>query len=57
MSGIRCADYKFSVKKTGNGTPFIAFDPVHGNLAILGEGGLVFNLPFGTSVVCVAKKK
>lgn len=43
-------EYHFAVKEFNDGTPWIAFEPLQGNLAILKGGMLGFDLREGTTL-------
>ncbi len=49
MSDTFRASYVFTVKEFADGTPWIAFEPSGGNLNILKNGFLGFDLPKGTT--------
>jgi hypothetical protein len=44
------ADYKFTVKEYGDGTPWLMLEPMTGDLPVLGGGHLGLDLESGVTI-------
>ena len=50
MAKTERAQYIFAVKECSDGTPWIMLEPLNGNIEILNNGFLGFDLPEGTGI-------
>ena len=55
MGATKRQSYTFTVREYGDGTPYIACEPVGREWSVFGKGSLSFVLPMGTTLK-IAKK-